>query len=59
MRVVQNLVGCEKKRKRKSSMCMVIQMKACVDCDIDFACHVDVYSCHELVNYVHLMTSFK
>ena len=28
--------------KRKSFLRIVMQMEACVDCDIDFACHVDI-----------------
>ena len=36
-----------------------MQMEACLDGDIDFACHVDICSHYELVNHAHLMTSFK
>src|SRR3954454_11629703 len=28
--------------ERKSFLRIVMQMEACVDCDIDFACHVDI-----------------
>ena len=28
--------------KRESLMRIVVQMEACVDCDIDFACNVDI-----------------
>src|SRR3954468_20120602 len=34
-------------------------MEASVDCDIDFACHVNIMFQYELVDYAHIMTSFK
>src|SRR4051812_42688457 len=45
--------------KRKSFLRIVMQMEACVDCDMDFACHVDIIFQYKLVDYAHIMTSFK
>src|SRR4051794_29254701 len=45
--------------KRKNFMRMVVQMEACLDCDIDFCMSYRYCSHYERVNYAHIMNSFK
>ena len=46
-------------KERKSCMCIVMQMKACLDCGIDFCMSCRYCSYHELVDYAYIMTCFK
>src|SRR4051812_34692021 len=52
-----DLVGVGMKGKR--FMCIVMQMEACLDCNIDFCMSCRYCSHHELVDYAYIMTSLK